>query len=155
VGFLQPTGCLVPGAWGFGLSRAAVKGRTRLGAQAFADSMLVVPKTLSSNSGLDPQDAVARLLEEVVRQSRPVGLDLASGETCVPVRWYVLRDLQPFLHYLWLCNQILLLRLHCRWTELAGRTEHLWQLHCQEHGDVQVNAMERKISNTYIGLKRL
>jgi T-complex protein 1 subunit zeta len=52
-------GCVVPGAGAYevavhlalrkGLS--TLKGKARLGLQAYADGMLVIPKTLSQNSG--------------------------------------------------------------------------------------------------------
>jgi len=38
-----------------------VKGRAKLGVKAFADAMLVVPKTLATNSGLDAQEALITL----------------------------------------------------------------------------------------------
>jgi T-complex protein 1 subunit zeta len=38
-----------------------VSGRARLGLQAFADALLIVPKTLAENAGLDPQDAIVTL----------------------------------------------------------------------------------------------
>lgn len=41
-----------------------VQGRTKLGVQAFADALLVIPKTLADNSGLETTDVV---LELVVR----------------------------------------------------------------------------------------
>ena len=36
-----------------------VTGRARLGVEAVAHALLVVPKTLARNSGLDPTDAVS------------------------------------------------------------------------------------------------
>lgn len=51
-----------------------VPGRARLGLQAFADALLVIPKTLASNAGLDSQDAIIKLQ---VRTS-----DSGSGNGC-------------------------------------------------------------------------
>jgi chaperonin GroEL (HSP60 family) len=35
--------------------------RAQLGVEAFADALLVVPKTLADNSGLDTQDVLIKL----------------------------------------------------------------------------------------------
>merc|ERR1712018_688668 len=59
-------GCVVPGAGSYevavhmALKKAMdhVKGRERLGMQAYADGMLVIPKALAQNSGYDPQDVM-------------------------------------------------------------------------------------------------
>lgn len=44
-----------------GLLNENVKQRAQLGVQAFADALLVVPKTLAENSGLDTQDVIIAL----------------------------------------------------------------------------------------------
>jgi len=80
-------GALVPGAGAFelGLSNhlaGFVKGRGRLGVRAYADAVLIIPKTLAANAGLDVQDTVGRLQEEAA--NGVVGLDLASGEPADP-----------------------------------------------------------------------
>lgn len=59
--------------------RDTVKGRARLGVQAFADALLIIPKTLALNGGFDPQDTIVKLQEEYVKSQQPVGLDLVSG----------------------------------------------------------------------------
>lgn len=41
-----------------------VKGRAQLGVEAFADALLVIPKTLAENSGLDTQDVIIALQRE-------------------------------------------------------------------------------------------
>jgi T-complex protein 1 subunit zeta len=56
-----------------------VSGRARLGLQAYADALLAIPKTLAENAGLDPQDAIVKL-QDLHREGRPFGLDLATGE---------------------------------------------------------------------------
>jgi T-complex protein 1 subunit zeta len=38
-----------------------LKQRAQLGVEAFADALLVVPKTLAENSGLDTQDVIIAL----------------------------------------------------------------------------------------------
>lgn len=85
-------GAVVPGAGAFEVAvskelhkfKETVKGKTRLGVQAFAEAMLVIPKTLSVNSGFDSQDTIVKLLEEYTSLDVPVGLDLSSGEILKP-----------------------------------------------------------------------
>eukprot|EP01116_Phalansterium_solitarium_P020951 TRINITY_DN6359_c1_g1_i1.p1 TRINITY_DN6359_c1_g1~~TRINITY_DN6359_c1_g1_i1.p1 ORF type:complete len:536 (+),score=226.96 TRINITY_DN6359_c1_g1_i1:79-1686(+) len=87
-------GCVVPGAGAFEIAAHAglmrfkneqVTGRVKLGVQAFADALLVIPKTLAANSGFDPIDSIVLLQEEFSRGNL-VGLDLASGEALSPVQ---------------------------------------------------------------------
>jgi len=60
-----------------------VKGPQRLGVQVFAEALLVIPKTLASNSGLDPHDALIALQQEHA-EGHVVGLDLDTGEPFDP-----------------------------------------------------------------------
>ena len=85
-------GFVIPGAGAFevGLSThlkseivKTVKGRARLGVEAFAEALLVVPKTLAENSGHDVQDALINLQNEHEGGSY-VGLDVESGEPIDP-----------------------------------------------------------------------
>lgn len=84
--------CLVPGAGAFEVAayvsllkfKNEVKGKAQLGVQAFADSLLVIPKTLASNAGHDAQDAIVKLLQEHNQTGLAIGLDLKSGEPIVP-----------------------------------------------------------------------
>lgn len=41
--------------------KKAAKGRAKLGVQAFADALLIIPKTLAANAGLDVQDVIVAL----------------------------------------------------------------------------------------------
>lgn len=83
---------VVPGAGAFEIAahaalmkyRQEVKGRARLGVQAFADALLVIPKTLAVNSGYDAQDTIVKLQEEFASAGVPVGIDITSGEALVP-----------------------------------------------------------------------
>ena len=59
-------------------------GLLSVGVEAFANAMLVVPKTLAENSGFDVQDSIIKLEEEQERSELPVGLDLNTGETFLP-----------------------------------------------------------------------
>lgn len=77
----------VPGAGAFELAahldlhkfKQTVAGRAKLGVAAFADALLVIPKTLATNAGLDPQSVLIELLEEASTGLR-VGLDLDTGD---------------------------------------------------------------------------
>ena len=86
--------CLIPGAGAFEVAcskhlgtalKSTAKGRTKLGVQAFAEAMLVIPKTLASNGGFDVQDAIVGLQQEAEETDAPVGLDPKSGEPMDPV----------------------------------------------------------------------
>ena len=41
--------------------KETVKGRARMGVQAYADSMLIIPKVLARNAGFDSQDVIVSL----------------------------------------------------------------------------------------------
>lgn len=76
--------CVIPGAGAFEVFLFArlmefkeeIFGKTKLGIQAFAESLLVVPKVLAENSGYDMQDAVLMLTDEYKKKKVPVGLNL-------------------------------------------------------------------------------
>lgn len=61
--------CTVPGAGAFELAayralinfKSSVTGRARLGVQAYADALLVIPKTLAINAGFDSQETIVKL----------------------------------------------------------------------------------------------
>ncbi|KAI0298601.1 T-complex protein 1 zeta subunit [Russula brevipes] len=83
---------LIPGAGAFEVACAAhlvdntkkaAKGRAKMGVQAFADALLVIPKTLAANGGFDVQDALVALQDEHA-DGNIVGLDLQSGEPFDP-----------------------------------------------------------------------
>ncbi|KAI6121446.1 chaperonin Cpn60/TCP-1 family [Pisolithus sp. B1] len=85
--------CLIPGAGAFEVACAAhlsgpvkksAKGRVKMGVQAFADALLVIPKTLAQNGGFDVQDVVVSLQDEQ-SEGKVVGLDLQSGEPFDPI----------------------------------------------------------------------
>lgn len=64
-------------------TKKTAKGRAKLGVQAYADAMLVIPKTLAINGGFDVQDAIVALQEEQA-EGNVVGLDLQTGEPIDP-----------------------------------------------------------------------
>ncbi|KAG7986002.1 hypothetical protein I3843_03G057100 [Carya illinoinensis] len=63
--------------------KKTVQGRAQLGVQAFADALLVVPKTLAENSGLDTQDVIIALTGEH-EHGNIVGLNQHTGEPIDP-----------------------------------------------------------------------
>ena len=83
---------LVPGAGSFEVAayrmlmrrKSAVTGRAKLGVEAFANAMLIVPKVLAENSGFDVQESIIKIEEEQERSEAPHGLDLTTGETFLP-----------------------------------------------------------------------
>lgn len=62
----------------------SVKGRAKLGVQAFAEALLVIPKTLAENSGLDLQESIIKVLDAYHQSKVYHGLDLHSGEPMLP-----------------------------------------------------------------------
>ncbi|KAJ8678940.1 hypothetical protein QAD02_014727 [Eretmocerus hayati] len=84
---------VIPGAGAFEIAahqalsqyKNEVKGKQRLGVQAYAEALLIIPKTLTVNSGFDTQDTIVKLQEEFTSLKQPVGLDVSSGEALDPV----------------------------------------------------------------------
>ncbi|RLN68831.1 hypothetical protein BBJ28_00002713 [Nothophytophthora sp. Chile5] len=100
---------VVPGAAAFELAahealikfKGTVKGRAKLGVQAFADALLVIPKVLAENSGLDVQDTLIAVQEEHANSGEAVGIDLFSGEPMLPAQegiWDNYRVKRQFIH---------------------------------------------------------
>lgn len=85
--------CVLPGAGAFEIAayqelmkyKDSVKGRARLGVQAFAEALLIIVKVLAQNSGLDPQEAIVKLQQEYLGTEQAVGLDIKTGEAMVPL----------------------------------------------------------------------
>ncbi|RMY67537.1 hypothetical protein D0863_07738 [Hortaea werneckii] len=88
-------GSVVPGGGAFQVACAkrlnseefqkTVKGKAKWGVSAFADALLIIPKTLAANSGHDVQDSLATLQDEHA-DGHIAGLDLALGEPMDPVQ---------------------------------------------------------------------
>ncbi|KAG0149365.1 hypothetical protein CROQUDRAFT_653658 [Cronartium quercuum f. sp. fusiforme G11] len=103
---------VVPGAGAFevacsrhlsGKVKAEAKGKFKLGIQTFADALLVVPKTLASNAGLDVQEVLSNLMDELVdsEPTRAVGVDLTNGDPLDPIAegiWDNYRVKRQLLH---------------------------------------------------------
>ena len=91
-----------------------VKGRARLGVQAYADAMLVIPKVLAQNAGFDPQDSIVKMQQEFVKGGPLIGLDLQSGEPMIPGDFGIYdnyRVKKQILHswYIWFLIVLILL----------------------------------------------
>lgn len=106
--------CLIPGAGAFQIAlhdhlvrnfKDTVTGRAKLGVQAFADAMLVVPKTLATNAGLDAQDMTVMLLEEYSK-GNVVGLDLSAGDILDPKLEGIWDNYRVIRHLLNSCSVI-------------------------------------------------
>lgn len=106
--------CLIPGAGAFQIAlhdhlvrnfKDTVTGRAKLGVQAFADAMLIVPKTLATNAGLDSQDMTVMLLEEYSKGSI-VGLDLTAGDVLDPKLEGIWDNYRVIRHLLNSCSVI-------------------------------------------------
>lgn len=90
---------LVPGAGAFEIAcyrmlcrrSNAVSGKARLGVEAFAKAMLIIPKTLAENCGLDVQDTIINVQEEQERiddteagSGFKIGINLDNGKPFLP-----------------------------------------------------------------------
>jgi len=128
---------LVPGGGAFELAAAAhlkdvvakrTKGRPKLGVLAYADALLVIPKTLAENSGFDVQDSLLRLADarEESGGTLAVGLDCTTGEPMIPADegvWDNVRVKRQCLHLATVLSiQLLLVDEVMRAGKQMGRT---------------------------------
>jgi len=82
-----------------------VKGRAKMGVQAFADAMMVIPKVLAQNAGFDAQDVIVALQDEHM-DGHIVGVDLKTGETMDPKLEGVWNNYRVHRHMLHSCSVI-------------------------------------------------
>jgi T-complex protein 1 subunit zeta len=112
---------VVPGAGAFELAASLfltreifpkTKGKAKLGVFAFAEALLIIPKTLISNSGFDVQDALLQLKEERIATNMAVGFNCTTGQPMLPGLegvWDNVRVKRQSLHLATvLANQLLL-----------------------------------------------
>ncbi|AQZ11374.1 CCT6 (YDR188W) [Zygosaccharomyces parabailii] len=71
------------------LNKLGAKGKMKTGVEAFAEALLIIPKTLVKNSGFDALDVLALCEDELkdaeeTSQRRFVGVDLKLGDSCDP-----------------------------------------------------------------------
>ena len=64
--------------------KRGVKGKTKLGVEAFAKAMLIIPKTLAANSGFDVMDTLLAVQEAYEESKMPMGVNVMSGEPMMP-----------------------------------------------------------------------
>ena len=81
----------VPGAGSFEINcynslqkyKDEVQGKVKLGIEAFAEAMLIIPKTLASNSGFDIQDSIINFIDEAKKKEANVGLDITNADNFI------------------------------------------------------------------------
>ena len=67
--------------------------QAKLGVMAFAEALLIIPKTLIANSGYDVQDALLQLKDEFMANNKldgsepimAIGFNCTTGEPMLPV----------------------------------------------------------------------
>jgi len=85
-------GCILPGAGAFEIAayldlmkfKETVTGINKLGVQVIADALLIIPKTLSINSGFDVISTILKL-EEEHKKGHIVGLNVYTGDPMDPI----------------------------------------------------------------------
>jgi T-complex protein 1 subunit zeta len=101
-------------------------GKAKIGIQAFAHALLVVPKTLAANSGFDVQETILKLQEEGDGVDMFVGLDCKTGEAILPAEegiWDNVRVKRQSLYLSTvLANQLLLVDEVMRAGKQMGRS---------------------------------
>eukprot|EP01015_Nassula_variabilis_P033474 TRINITY_DN8057_c0_g1_i1.p1 TRINITY_DN8057_c0_g1~~TRINITY_DN8057_c0_g1_i1.p1 ORF type:complete len:538 (+),score=138.08 TRINITY_DN8057_c0_g1_i1:155-1768(+) len=83
---------VVPGAGAFEIAaytelmsyKDEVSGKAKLGVQAFAESMLCIPKVLAENAGFDVQDTILSLVDAYKKNKVPTGLNVEDGKPISP-----------------------------------------------------------------------
>lgn len=127
---------VVPGAGAFELAASMyltevtvpnTVGKAKLGVAAFAEALLIIPKTLAANSGFDVQESLLLLKDE--RKSSggmAVGLNCATGQPMLPAMegiWDNVRVKRQSLHLATvLANQLLLVDEVMRAGKQMGRS---------------------------------
>ena len=112
---------LVPGGGAFELAASehlshevvpTLKGKVKFGVQAFSQALLIIPKTLASNSGFDVPECMLQLQDELSSTKMAVGLDCSTGQPMLSAEegvWDNVRVKRQALHLSTvLCSQLLL-----------------------------------------------
>jgi len=79
---------VLPGAGAFEIAaycalsehKDTITTKEKLGFEAFAESLLVIPKTLAANSGFDVQDSIIQLIAAYRKEKVPVGIDVLQSD---------------------------------------------------------------------------
>jgi len=106
--------CVIPGAGAFEIAasealqklKVTVPGRARLGIQAYADALLIIPKVLASNAGFDAQDTIVKLQQAHQATGEFVGVDLTTGEAIIPADEGILDNYKVKRHIIHSCTVI-------------------------------------------------
>jgi T-complex protein 1 subunit zeta len=102
-------------------------GKTKLGVQAFAEALLIIPKTLASNSGFDVQETVLQLKDERKSTGMAIGLNCRTGSPMLPEQegiWDNVRVKRQSLYLSTvLANQLLLVDEVMRAGKQMGRQQ--------------------------------
>jgi len=81
--------CLLPGGGAFEIAcheqltqfaRTSVTGKAKLGVAAYADALMVIPRTLAQNSGFDAQDTILKCQEAHLKDKKAYGVDTLTGD---------------------------------------------------------------------------
>lgn len=82
--------CVIPGAGAFQIAASQhlknnkiAGGKAQAGVKAFADALLVIPKTLAANGGYDVLETIS-VLEDEAAEGNVAGIDLLTGEPMDP-----------------------------------------------------------------------
>jgi len=83
---------VMPGAGAFEIAahvhleqfKRTVEGKPRLGVELFGKALLIVPKTLLENSGLDVQEKLLKVIGERESKKTAVGVSVATGDPIDP-----------------------------------------------------------------------
>jgi len=101
-------GQIIPGAGAFEVAaylyiqkhKNEIEGQKKIGANIYSEALLTIPKTLSSNSGLDVQQSLLNLMDEQ-NAGHFVGLNLSTGDGVDPAEvgvWDNYRVKRQILH---------------------------------------------------------
>lgn len=111
---------IVPGAGSFELAASMhlaqvakdTKGKAKIGVQAYAKALLIIPKTLAENSGFDVTETLIALEDERNETGVAIGLDCETNEPMVPQDQGIWDNVRVKRQSLYLCtvlaNQLLL-----------------------------------------------
>ncbi len=101
--------CVIPGAGAFEIACADhlrdfakdIGEKSRYGVLCYADAMEIIPKSICRNSGLDPQDCLAKCSKEYRDKKALMGIDIKTGEPVNPIDIGILDNYcvkKSFLH---------------------------------------------------------
>lgn len=99
-------GCVIPGAAAFEIgchsmlmdyARDQVSGKAVLGIHAFADALLIIPKCIADNSGIDSQQTILNTIKKTRESNIPMGIDISNGEALNPMLNGII------VYYIYLC----------------------------------------------------